>query len=356
MHDVDKAHDAAPTLALGSEPSSEQLLEGYRKMLLIRRFEEAALYQSTQAKVHGTLHLYIGQEACAAGVCVHLNESDYVASHHRGHGHCLAKGAQPDRMMAELFGRVDGYCRGKGGSMHIADFSRGMLGANGIVAAGIGLAAGASLSHKQAGTDGVAIAFFGDGASTRGPFHEVANIAALWKLPLVLVCENNGYAQWVSHEKNLAVKDVYRMASAYGMPSRAVDGNDFVEVCRAAGAAVDRARRGDGPSLIECKTYRIYGHSLGDMNVYRTKEDIDAWRAPDKDPLLRLEALLESRGMLDAGRRDAMCTEIDKTMQEAVEFASASPYPDPGALYEDITQAPPVRRPAADFDAEMDHE
>ncbi len=348
--------DDMPILALGPEPSSEQLLEGYRNILLIRRFEETALYQSTQAAVHGTLHLYIGQEACAAGVCVHLNERDYVASHHRGHGHSLAKGARADRMMAELFGRVDGYCRGKGGSMHIADFSRGMLGANGIVAAGIGLAAGAALSHKQAGTDGVAVAFFGDGASTRGPFHEVANIAALWKLPLVLVCENNGYAQWVPHEQNLAVKDVYRMACAYGMPSRAVDGNDFVEVCRAAGAAVERARRGEGPSLIECKTYRIYGHSLGDMNVYRTKEDIDAWRAPDKDPLLRLESLLESNGLLDAERRDAMHAEIKQMMEEAVEFAKSSPYPEADALYEDVTEVTPVRRPAADFDAENAHE
>ena len=333
-------------------PSPDVLRAGYRTMLLIRRFEEMALYQSSQGTVHGTLHLYIGQEACAAGVAAHLREDDYVASNHRGHGHSLAKGADPKRMMAELFGREGGSGRGKGGSMHIADFSRGMLGANGIVAAGLGLAAGAALSAKQGGTDAIAVAYFGDGATTRGPFHEVLNIAALWKLPCVFVCENNGYAQWVSTAENLAVERVAMLAASYGIPGVTVDGNDFVAVHDAADAAVDRARSGEGPTLIECETYRIYGHSLGDMNVYRSKDDIDVWRQDDHDPLLRLKRRLFDTGLLDAASDTAMEDEIEATIAGAVAFAQESPYPDPSALMTDVTALPPVARPVADWQRE----
>ena len=329
--------------------SNDVLREGYRRMVLIREFEEMALYQSTQGKVHGTLHLYIGQEASGAGICANLREGDYVASNHRGHGHSLARGADPKRMMAELFGRADGYCGGKGGSMHIADFARGILGANGVVAAGLGLAAGAALSAKLNGGDNVAVAFFGDGATARGPFHEVLNLAALWQLPCIFVCENNGYAQWVKHTENLAVERVSALAASYGMPGVTVDGNDFPAVQRAGEEAVDRARRGEGPSLIECLTYRIYGHSLGDMNVYRTKESIDAWRRPDRDPILRLEATMKDLGLLDDTSIAAIHQDVDRQIDEAVAFAEASPYPDPDSLMTDVTELGALYRPIPDW-------
>ena len=330
-------------------PPADVLREGYRRMVLIREFEEMALYQSTLGKVHGTLHLYIGQEASGAGICASLRDGDYAASNHRGHGHSLAMGADPKRMMAELFGRADGYCRGKGGSMHIADFARGILGANGIVAAGLGLAAGAALSAKLDGGDSVAVAFFGDGATARGPFHEVLNLAALWRLPCIFVCENNGYAQWVRHTDNLAVERVSALAASYGMPGVTVDGNDFMAVQRAGAEAVERARRGDGPSLIECLTYRIYGHSLGDMNVYRTKEAVDAWRRPERDPILRLEASLRDLGLLDDASIAAIHHDVDRDIDEAVAFAEASPHPEPGTLMTDVTELAAVRRPTPDW-------
>ena len=248
---------AAEALALPVET-----LHGlYRDMWRIRRFEETALYHSTQGDVYGALHLYIGEEATAVGVCSVLRRDDYVASTHRGHGHCIAKGAQMDRMMAELFGRATGSCKGKGGSMHITDFSCGMLGANGIVGASLGLAAGAALMGQVRQSGQIAVAFFGDGAATRGTFHEALNLSSLWKLPVLFVCENNGYAQWMSQKENLAAEHVVDMARSYNMPGVAVDGNDVLAVHAAAAAAAARARAGLGPTLLECKTYRIYGHS-----------------------------------------------------------------------------------------------
>jgi TPP-dependent pyruvate/acetoin dehydrogenase alpha subunit len=317
------------------------LLKMYTDMVRIRQFEETALYHSTQGHVHGALHLYVGEEAIAVGVCSALDDDDYVASTHRGHGHCLAKGGKPDRMMAELFGRIDGYCKGKGGSMHLADFGRRMLGANGIVAAGLGMAAGAALGAKVEGMKYVSVAFFGDGGATRGPFHEVLNLSSLWKLPVVFVCENNGYAQWMSHEQNLVVEDISTMANSYAMAGVTIDGNDVLEVYHTAVEAVERARAGDGPTLIECKTYRIYGHSLGDMNVYRTKAEIDAWKAETKDPISRFQRYLTDLGLLSGQMQQRIAKETESEMEAAVQFGLESPYPGPDQLLADVTTSPP---------------
>lgn len=333
-------------------PPDAVLSDGLRTMLRIRKFEEAALYQSTLGNVHGTLHLYIGQEAVAAGVGACLTESDYVASNHRGHGHSIAKGASTDQMMAELFGRADGSCKGKGGSMHIADFTAGMLGANGIVAAGLGLAAGAALHARIEGKGQVAVAFFGDGAVGRGPFHEVLNLAAIWKLPCIFVCENNGYAQWVSNDDMLAAKRVSDLAAGYCIPGVTVDGNDFVEVNRAAAEAVARARKGHGPTLIECKTYRIHGHSSSDMNVYRTKEEINMWKADDRDPVARLRKLAIEAGAIDEDACTELEREIDEELAQAVAFAEQSPYPDESELMTDVTGLGPLVRPQSDWQRE----
>lgn len=314
------------------------LLDLYRTMRRIRRFEEIALYQSTQGKIYGALHLYIGGEAVAAGVCSALEREDYVASTHRGHGHCLAKGARPDRMMAELFGRSTGYCAGKGGSMHIADFSCGMLGANGIVGASLGLATGAALHARVAGHNRVAVAFFGDGAVARGTFHEVLNLAGLWKIPVVFVCENNGYAQWVSIKENLAQPNVSAFAANYGMPGVAIDGSDARAVALAARQAVDRARAGDGPTLIEARMHRFYGHSLGDMETYRTREEVADLRR-QADPLIRLRNEFASAGLFDVATIEAVDAEIEREILDAVEFADGSPFPLPAALHDDVPSA-----------------
>jgi TPP-dependent pyruvate/acetoin dehydrogenase alpha subunit len=328
--------DADAARLRSNDPAPETLVGFWRDMKRIRRFEETALYHSTQGNVFGTLHLYIGEEASGVGVCGALRRDDYVASTHRGHGHCIAKGARMDKMMAELFGRSTGYCSGKGGSMHIADFSCGMLGANGIVGAGLGLAAGAALAARTAKTDRVAVAFFGDGAVSRGTFHEVINLAALWKLPVVFVCENNGYAQWVSIKENLSNPDVASYARNYAIPGVALDGNDVRAVYLAARDAVDRARRGEGPSLIECRTQRYYGHSLGDMQVYRTKEQVESLRKAT-DPIARLESDLVPAGVLSEARRREIDGAIEQEIKTAVEFALASPFPDDRDLLTEVT-------------------
>jgi len=319
----------------GNDLPDAELLTFWREMMRIRRFEEAALHQSTLNNVYGTLHAYIGQEAVAVGVCQALRKDDWVASTHRGHGHCLAKGAGMDRMMAELFGRRDGYCRGKGGSQHIADFSVGMLGANGIVGAGFGLAAGAALRSKRRGDRRVAVAFFGDGAVSRGTFHEVMNLAALESLPLVFVCENNQWAQWVPSRENLAAPSIARLADGYGIPGVLVDGQDVRAVHAAASAAATRARSGGGPTLIECDTQRYYGHNIGDMQVYRSRQEIAELRART-DPVDRLERELVASGLLTEDRRRDLLASIDGEVEGAIAFALASPMPDPGDLFEDV--------------------
>jgi TPP-dependent pyruvate/acetoin dehydrogenase alpha subunit len=315
-----------------SLPASK-LVAFWRDMHRIRAFERGALYQSSLGKIYGALHSYEGEESCAVGVCAALEPGDFVASTHRGHGHCLAVGARMDRMMAELFGRIDGYCKGKGGSLHIADLGAGMLGANGIVGAGYAIAAGAALRAKVSGNGRVAVVFFGDGAVTRGTFHEVMNMASLWKLPLLLVCENNGLAQYVPTTETMVFEQVASLASGYRIPGIHIDGNDIRSVYREATTAVARARSGQGPTLLELRTQRYHGHSSGDPQVYRTKADVEALR-DRTDPIARLEAELLSAGLLTD--RDQLLAQVEAEVAEAVRFAEASPYPSEDELTTDV--------------------
>jgi pyruvate dehydrogenase E1 component alpha subunit len=315
--------------------SNERMIDLWVGMMRIRRFEEMALYQTTLNNVYGGVHAYIGQEAVAVGVCANLRKDDAIASTHRGHGHCIAKGASMKRMMAELFGREDGYCRGKGGSQHIADFEIGMLGANGIVGAGYGLAAGAALRAKRSGSDQVAACFFGDGAVSRGTFHEVLNMAALYKLPLIFVCENNKWSQWVSVEQNVAATDIAKLAEPYGVPGANVDGQDVRAVYLAARQAIERARAGEGPSLLVFDTQRYYGHNSADMQVYRTKEDVTRLRA-DTDPIARFEKEILGAEIVDEARLAGLLKQIDAEVEESVAFALNSALPSPDQLMEDV--------------------
>jgi pyruvate dehydrogenase E1 component alpha subunit len=316
-------------------PSADKLIDMYTRMWRIRLFEEQAEYQSSQGKVLGALHTYIGEEAVAVGVCAHLSPTDYITSTHRGHGHCIAKGADIQKMMAELFGRITGYCKGKGGSMHIADFQVGMLGANGIVAGGFGLATGAGLAAQVRGSGQVAVCFFGDGAANRGPFHENINIAAVWKLPVVYVCENNQYAQWTPQKDVTLVTDIASMSPAYGIPGVQIDGMDILAVYEAAGEAIARARQGEGPTLVECKTYRFHGHNFGDPQQYRSREEIAEW-ADRRDPIQRLATYMRAEGILTDAQDQAIQQQVAEDIQAAVRFAEESPYPQPDELYKDV--------------------
>ncbi|MER3421663.1 MAG: pyruvate dehydrogenase (acetyl-transferring) E1 component subunit alpha [Chloroflexota bacterium] len=305
-------------------------------MLRIRLFEEEAGKLSEAGKIPGALHLYVGQEAVAAGVMAHLTPEDQITSTHRGHGHLVAKGGDFKRMYAELFGRATGYCKGKGGSMHIADLDLGMLGANGIVGGGPPIAIGAAFANRYRGTRNVTCCFFGDGASNQGTFHEAANMAALYRLPVVFVCENNGFGEYTRQERHQAIRDIADRAAAYGMPGVVVDGMDVVAVYEAAGAAIARARNGEGPALLECKTYRFFDHvGVRGMGVsYRDDAEVLAWR--ERDPITTFERRLIELGVLTAeacaAARDAILAEI----REAVAFAEASPYPGEEALLEDV--------------------
>jgi acetoin:2,6-dichlorophenolindophenol oxidoreductase subunit alpha len=316
-------------------PSADKLIDMYTRMWRIRLFEEQAEYQSSQGKVLGALHTYIGEEAVAVGVCAHLSPTDYITSTHRGHGHCIAKGADIQKMMAELFGRITGYCKGKGGSMHIADFQVGMLGANGIVAGGFGLATGAGLAAQLRASGQVAVCFFGDGAANRGPFHENINIAAVWKLPVVYVCENNQYAQWTPQKDVTLVTDIASMSPAYGIPGVQIDGMDILAVYEAAGEAIARARQGEGPTLVECKTYRFHGHNFGDPQLYRSREEIAEW-ADRRDPIKRLAVYMRAEGVLTEAQDQAIQHQVAEDLQAAVRFAEESPYPEPDELYKDV--------------------
>jgi pyruvate dehydrogenase E1 component alpha subunit len=316
-------------------PSADKLIDMYTRMWRIRLFEEQAEYQSSQGKVLGALHTYIGEEAVAVGVCADLHPTDYITSTHRGHGHCIAKGADIQKMMAELFGRITGYCKGKGGSMHIADFQVGMLGANGIVAGGFGLATGAGLAAQVRGSGQVAVCFFGDGAANRGPFHENINIAAVWKLPVVYVCENNQYAQWTPQKDVTLVTDIASMAPAYGIPGVQIDGMDILAVYETAGEAIARARQGEGPTLVECKTYRFHGHNFGDPQLYRSREEIAEW-ADRRDPIKRLAVYMRAEGVLTEAQDQAIQHQVSEDIQAAVRFAEESPYPEPDELYKDV--------------------
>jgi pyruvate dehydrogenase E1 component alpha subunit len=296
------------------------------RMHLIRKFEETAEASYMRGLIHGTMHLSIGQEASAVGATLPLRADDYILSTHRGHGHCIAKGADPARMFAEFFGKENGYCRGRGGSMHIADVEGGNLGANGIVAGGLPIAVGVGMSIKAQKQDRVCMVFFGDGAANEGAFHEALNLASIWKLPIVFVCENNIYAMSMPISRSMAVADVADRAAAYAMPGTTIDGNDLPAVAAAAAKAVERARRGDGPSLIECKTYRIRGHSKSDRNLYRTKEEIEAWKG--RDPIPRLEREILNHDRLGMDRLAAIEADARRAIEAAVAFAKSSAEPD----------------------------
>jgi pyruvate dehydrogenase E1 component alpha subunit len=312
----------------------EKLIEMYRQMLRIRHFEEKVYELYGQNLVPGTIHLYVGQEAVAVGVCANLRKDDYITSTHRGHGHCIAKGADLRRVMAEILGKKTGYCKGKGGSMHIADFSIGMLGATAVVGAGIPIAVGAGLSLRLRRTDQVVACFFGEGASNQGTFHEGINMAAIWSLPVIFVCENNLYAMGTRQSMVMKIKNVADRASAYGIPGVTVDGNDVLAVYEAAHEAVDRARRGEGPTLIECKTYRHKGHSRFDPATYRPKEEVETWLK--KDPIQRFRAKLLEMGLLTEQKAGKLEREAVSAVEEAVKFAMESPYPAPEEALENV--------------------
>ena len=303
----------------------DKLIEALRQMYLIRRFEEKAEECYMRGLIHGTMHLSIGQEASAVGACMSLTDSDKITSTHRGHGHCIAKGAEVSKMFAEFFGKETGYCRGRGGSMHIANVEKGNLGANGIVGGGIPIAVGAALAAKHLGTNAITVCFFGDGANNEGAFHEALNIASVWKLPVVFVCENNKYGMSTSTERSTAVKQIATRALAYDMPGDTVDGNDFSAVAEAVDRGVSRARGGDGPSLIESLTYRWRGHSRSDRNRYRTKQEIKAWQ--EKDPILRMSNMLTEHGIVDSARIMEIESEVEQIIEAAITFAMESPDP-----------------------------
>ncbi|RVC64611.1 thiamine pyrophosphate-dependent dehydrogenase E1 component subunit alpha [Mesorhizobium sp. M2A.F.Ca.ET.046.02.1.1] len=309
----------------------EQLRQVLHKMYLIRRFEEGAEECYMRGLIHGTMHLSIGQEASAMGICMPLAEDDQITSTHRGHGHCIAKGAEVSRMFAEFFGKTTGYCKGRGGSMHIADVAKGNLGANGIVAGGIPIAVGAALSSKRMKTGKVVVSFFGDGANNEGAFHEALNMAAIWKLPVIFVCENNGYGMSTSTARSTAVKNIAGRAAAYSMPGVIVNGNIFSEVAEASFNAVERARAGEGPTLIESKTYRHRGHSKSDRNRYRTKEEIEDWMA-NRDPITLFETELRDFGFIDDQGIEAIRDAVAKEIADGIEFAKASPAPEIATL------------------------
>ncbi len=313
----------------------KQLEYFYGTMLKIRFFEKAVEENFLAGEIPGFVHLYIGEEAIATGVCANLTKKDYIQSTHRGHGHTIAKGADINRAMAEIFGRRNGHCKGKGGSMHIADFSVGMLGANGVVGGGYTLATGAALAIKMQKRDEVAVVFFGDGASNRGTFHEAANMAAVWKLPVIFVCENNEWASTTPYTTTTSVRDIADRAVGYGMPGIIVDGNDVFEVYNAAKEAVERARQGGGPTLIEAKTYRIKGHFVGDPEMYRTKEEVRE-RFEKNDPIKRFEKKVLSEKLMKQEEMDRIRDKARKTVEDALEFARNSSYPDPEELYEDL--------------------
>jgi pyruvate dehydrogenase E1 component alpha subunit len=326
--------------------SAVEAVEMLRKMILIREFDELAIKLRTGGRIYGAVHPYVGQEAVAVGVCANLTRADRVTSTHRGHGHCIAKGADVKRMMAELFGRVDGYCKGKGGSMHIADFSVGMLGANGIVGGGLPIATGAALAAQLEGKGNVVACFFGDGAVTEGEFHEALNISAVWKLPIVFVCENNQYAANNAVTVQHPIADVAVRAGSYGLPGHAVDGNDVLAVHEAARAAFERARRGEGPTLLECKTYRWYFHAMRNAPPPETRPaaEIAAWK--ERDPIARLAADLIARRVITESELGGLQGQVQADLEAAVAFAEASPFPDPRDVLSDMFAPPPPSQPS----------
>lgn len=332
-------------------PDDGVVLRLYRTMSLIRQFETAASRLLARGALPGTVHVSIGQEGVAAGVCDALAATDYITSTHRGHGHCLAKGAQVRPMMAELFGRRHGYCGGRSGSMHVADPSVGILGANAIVAAGLPIAVGAGFSARARGTDQVSVAFFGEGAVAEGAFHESLNLATLWRLPVLFVCENNGYAEMSPISVHLATEDVADFARPYAIPGVQVDGNDVLAVRAKTVEAVGRARSGDGPTLLECKTYRWHGHYEGDQQRYRDKAEVEAWRS--KDPLTTLAGRVSDDPALTE-QLEAVYVQMAAEVEESVVWAQSDPPPDRASLMADVYRdARPFVRNSREWQARM---
>jgi len=305
-----------------------------RKMHAIRFFEQTVDDLFARGLVHGTMHLSIGQEASAVGSIYALRDDDYILSTHRGHGHCIAKGADINLMMAEFLGKETGCCHGRGGSMHIADMEGRNLGANGVVGGGIPLAVGVGLALKMQRRDEIVMGFFGDGAANQGSFHEALNMAAIWCLPLVYVCENNQYGMSMSTTRALRIDRIAQRAASYGMPGVTVDGNDVVEVYEAAAEAVERARAGEGPTLLECVTYRWKGHSKSDQELYRTKEEVQEWK--EKDPIPRFRDLLVAGGVISSEEATLIEEAARSIIAEAVEFAQASPEPAVDTILEGV--------------------
>ena len=321
-----------PGQALSANVDSARLTLG--GMWAVRLFEEAVDSLFARGLMHGTMHLSIGQEASAVGACAALDNSDFITSTHRGHGHCIAKGADLTRMMAELLAKQTGYCRGRGGSMHIADAATGNLGANGIVGGGIPIAAGAGLAQKMKGTDRVVMCFFGDGATNEGAFHEGVNLAAIWDLPVIFVCENNKYGMSFSTEKSMKIEHISERAAAYGIRGVTVEGNDVDAVHEAAREAVAHARAGNGPTLLETITYRWKGHSKSDKNLYRTKEEIEDWKL--KDPIVMFENLIEKNGVLNRAEIDDVVASMRIQIRDAIKEATTAPDSDPAELLSSV--------------------
>jgi acetoin:2,6-dichlorophenolindophenol oxidoreductase subunit alpha len=317
-----------------AELPRDKLIEMFRKMLEIRLFEEKVFELYGQNLVPGTIHLYAGEESVAVGICNALEKTDYVTSTHRGHGHCIAKGADLKRTMAEILGKKTGYCKGKGGSMHIADFSVGMLGATAVVGAGLPIAVGAGLSAKLRKSNQVVVCFFGEGASNQGTFHESLNMASVWKLPVVFVCENNLYAMGTRQSLVMNIENVSDRAAGYGIEGVKVDGNDVSAVYEVACKAVEKARRSGGPTLVECKTYRHKGHSRVDPAKYRAKEEVQEWLGRDPVKLLR-NALIQKHSVTET-ELQAIEREVQNEIEEAVKYSLNSPYPAPQEALEDV--------------------
>lgn len=316
------------------ELTKDKLLWIYERMRSIREFEERLHKDFAAGKIPGFVHLYAGEEAVAVGACAHLTDRDYITSTHRGHGHCIAKGVDVNAMMAEIYGKATGSCKGKGGSMHIADVSKGMLGANGIVGGGPPLACGPALTAKLTGTDQVTICFFGDGASNQGTTAEGLNLAGVWKLPVIFICENNGYAETTSPQYSVSGRDIAARARGYGVPSLAVDGLNVFAMYEAVGEAVARARRGDGPTFIEAQTYRYYGHFEGDTIKYRTKEEESMYR--ERDCIQNFRQTVLAQELLTAAELDAIDARVVAAIEAAVKFADDSPVPSNAELLTDV--------------------
>ncbi|WP_277964176.1 thiamine pyrophosphate-dependent dehydrogenase E1 component subunit alpha [Pseudomonas sp. RIT-To-2] len=320
--------------------SADQLLHAYQVMRTIRVFEERLHVEFATGEIPGFVHLYAGEEASAAGVMAHLGDADFIASTHRGHGHCIAKGVDVYGMMAEIYGKKTGVCQGKGGSMHIADMEKGMLGANGIVGAGAPLAVGAALAAKLKGTDGVGVAFFGDGGSNEGAVFEAMNMASVWNLPCIFVAENNGYAEATASNWSVACDHIADRAAGFGMPGVTVDGFDFFAVHEAAGAAIERARAGEGPSLIEVKLTRYYGHFEGDAQTYRAADEVKNFRERS-DCLMQFRERSTRAGLVQASQLDQIDGEVDLLIENAVRKAKSDPKPSAADLLTDVYVAYP---------------